>query len=44
MVTAFTCGAIGVVLVEVSWWVTGRVHGEHRRLFAASEDLLPGVH
>ncbi|KOS55991.1 HAD-IC family P-type ATPase [Rhodococcus rhodochrous] len=44
MVTAFTCGAIGVVLVEVSWWVTGRIHGEHRRLFAASEDLLPGEH
>ncbi|MEE2031477.1 HAD-IC family P-type ATPase [Rhodococcus chondri] len=41
---ALTCGAIGVVLVEISWWVTGRLHGEHRRLFAAPEDLLPGEH
>ncbi|MEE2061637.1 HAD-IC family P-type ATPase [Rhodococcus artemisiae] len=41
---AVTCGAIGVVLVEVIWWVSGRLHGEHRRLFAAPDDLLPGVH
>ncbi|WP_420751363.1 HAD-IC family P-type ATPase [Rhodococcus sp. O3] len=41
---AFVCGAVGVFLVEVSWWVTGRLHGEHRRLFAAPDDLLPGVH
>lgn len=36
---AFTCGLIGMVLVEVSWWVTGRIHGERRRLFASREDL-----
>ncbi|NLV79136.1 MAG: cation-translocating P-type ATPase [Rhodococcus sp.] len=42
-ITAFTCGAIGVVLVEIAWWVTGRLHGEHRRLFASSDDL-PGEH
>ncbi|MBM7457981.1 HAD-IC family P-type ATPase [Rhodococcus coprophilus] len=36
---AFTCGAIGMVLVEVSWWVTGRIHGERRRVFASREDL-----
>ncbi|QBJ97422.1 HAD family hydrolase [Rhodococcus sp. ABRD24] len=41
--TALVCGLVGVVLVEVGWWVTGRIHGEHRRLFASSEDL-PGVH
>lgn len=42
---AFVCGAVGVFLVEVSWWVTGRLHGgEQRRLFAAPDDLLPGVH
>ncbi|UGQ60290.1 HAD-IC family P-type ATPase [Rhodococcus pyridinivorans] len=41
---AVTCGLIGVVLVEALWWVSGRLHGEHRRLFAASGDLLPGVH
>lgn len=40
---AFAIGLVGVVLVEVAWWVTGRIHGEHRRLFASSEDL-PGVH
>ncbi|WP_228525418.1 HAD-IC family P-type ATPase [Rhodococcus rhodochrous] len=41
---AVTCGLIGVVLVEALWWVSGRLHGERRRLFAAHEDLLPGVH
>jgi cation-transporting ATPase E len=41
---AVTCGLIGVVLVEALWWVSGRLHGEHRRLFAAPDDLLPGVH
>ena len=39
---AFTCGAIGVLLVEACWWVTGRIHGERRRLFASREDL-PGA-
>ncbi|WP_443208647.1 HAD-IC family P-type ATPase [Rhodococcus rhodochrous] len=41
---AVTCGLIGVVLVEALWWVSGRLHGERRRLFAAHDDLLPGVH
>lgn len=41
---AVTCGAIGVFLVEVVWWVSGRLHGERRRLFAAPDDLMPGVH
>ncbi|MDH6280920.1 HAD-IC family P-type ATPase [Prescottella agglutinans] len=40
---AFLIGAVGIVLVEIAWWVTGRIHGEHRRLFASSDDL-PGVH
>ncbi|MFM1724083.1 MULTISPECIES: HAD-IC family P-type ATPase [Rhodococcus] len=40
---ALVIGLVGVVLVEIAWWVTGRIHGEHRRLFASSEDL-PGVH
>ncbi|MFD3810398.1 HAD-IC family P-type ATPase [Rhodococcus sp. NPDC058639] len=39
---AFTCGAIGVLLVEACWWITGRIHGERRRLFASREDL-PGA-
>jgi cation-transporting ATPase E len=33
--TALVCGAIGIVLVEVAWMVTGRIYGERRRLFAA---------
>ncbi|MEV0947828.1 cation-translocating P-type ATPase [Rhodococcus sp. NPDC049939] len=41
--SAVVCGLVGVVLVEIGWWVTGRVHGERRRLFASSADL-PGVH
>jgi cation-transporting ATPase E len=32
---AFVCGAVGIVLVEVCWTVTGRLLGEPRRLFAA---------
>lgn len=39
---ALLIGLVGVVLVEIAWWVTGRIHGEHRRLFASSDDL-PGV-
>ena len=31
---AFICGGVGIVLVEVSWTVTGRMLGEPRRLFA----------
>ncbi len=41
--SALVCGLVGVVFVEIGWWVTGRLHGEHRRLFAVPEDL-PGVH
>ncbi|WP_072691235.1 HAD-IC family P-type ATPase [Rhodococcus marinonascens] len=41
--SALACGLVGVILVEIGWWVTGRMHGEHRRLFAAPGDL-PGVH
>jgi cation-transporting ATPase E len=33
--SAFACGAVGIVLVEVAWTVTGRLYGERRRLFAA---------
>jgi cation-transporting ATPase E len=32
--TALVCGAVGIVLVEVAWWVSGAIHGEQRRLFA----------
>jgi cation-transporting ATPase E len=31
---ALICGGVGIVLVEVSWTVTGRMLGEPRRLFA----------
>ncbi|OYD68446.1 HAD-IC family P-type ATPase [Rhodococcus sp. OK302] len=40
---AITMGAVGVVLVEVSWWVSARLHGEKRKLFTTPEDL-PGEH
>ncbi|MDR7171533.1 cation-transporting ATPase E [Nocardia kruczakiae] len=30
---AFACGAVGIVLVEVAWWVTAMVTGEQRHLF-----------
>ncbi|NKY86247.1 cation-translocating P-type ATPase [Nocardia veterana] len=33
---AFVCGAIGIVLVEVAWWVTAMVTGEQRHLFPDS--------
>jgi cation-transporting ATPase E len=33
--TAFICGAVGIVLVEIAWSVTGHLSGEPRRLFAA---------
>ncbi|MFD4181665.1 HAD-IC family P-type ATPase [Rhodococcus sp. NPDC058514] len=32
--TALVCGAVGIVLVEASWWISGAIHGEKRRLFA----------
>ncbi len=35
--TAFVCGGVGIVLVEVGWWVSGRLHGEQRRLFSLPE-------
>lgn len=41
--TAFVCGAVGIVLVEVGWWVSGRLHGEKRRLFSLPESpAAPG--
>ena len=40
---AITAGAVGVFLVEVSWWVSARIHGETRKLFATPDDL-PGEH
>ncbi|MBT2265756.1 cation-translocating P-type ATPase [Rhodococcus erythropolis] len=40
---AITLGAIGVVLVELSWWVSARLHGEKRKMFATPDDL-PGEH
>ena len=36
--SALVCGAIGIVLVEVAWLVTGRLYGERHRLFA--QDFL----
>ncbi|AQA25047.1 cation transporting ATPase, family protein [Rhodococcus sp. MTM3W5.2] len=35
--TALVCGAVGIVLVEAAWWVSGAIHGEKRRLFAAPD-------
>ncbi|EME22977.1 HAD-IC family P-type ATPase [Rhodococcus triatomae] len=32
--TAFVCGGVGIVLVELGWWVSGRLHGEKRQLFS----------
>ena len=37
LTTAVICGGIGVVLVEIGWWASGRLHGEQRRLFALPE-------
>ncbi|HET9547184.1 MAG TPA: HAD-IC family P-type ATPase [Desertimonas sp.] len=33
--SAFVCGAVGIVLVELAWMVTGRLSGERRPMFAA---------
>ncbi|PPJ21735.1 magnesium-transporting ATPase [Nocardia nova] len=33
---AFACGAVGIVLVEVAWWITATVTGEQRHLFPDS--------
>ncbi|MFF0818596.1 HAD-IC family P-type ATPase [Rhodococcus sp. NPDC003318] len=35
--TAFVCGGIGIAAVEIGWWVSGRLHGEKRRLFSLPE-------
>lgn len=35
--TAVVCGAVGIVLVELGWWVSGRLHGEKRRVFSLPE-------
>ncbi|WP_020671380.1 HAD-IC family P-type ATPase [Amycolatopsis nigrescens] len=31
---AFACGAVGIVLVELAWWVSGWLRGEKRSLVA----------
>ncbi|WP_249353331.1 HAD-IC family P-type ATPase [Rhodococcus sp. Q] len=36
--TAFVCGGVGIVLVELGWWVSGRLHGEKRQLFSLPEE------
>ncbi|MGA4789669.1 cation-translocating P-type ATPase [Nocardia sp. AB354] len=38
---AFACGAVGIVLVEVAWWVTAMVTGEQRHLFPDSPGRKP---
>ncbi|NLU82491.1 HAD-IC family P-type ATPase [Rhodococcus sp. HNM0569] len=38
-ISAVVCGLVGIVLVEVGWWISGRLHGERRALFAASSDF-----
>ncbi|MET4428924.1 MULTISPECIES: cation-translocating P-type ATPase [unclassified Mycolicibacterium] len=35
--TALVIGAVGAVLIEVTWWVQGRLLGEQRRLWKAPE-------
>ncbi|MFF0455175.1 cation-translocating P-type ATPase [Nocardia africana] len=38
---AFACGAVGIVLVEVAWWITAMVTGEQRHLFPDSPGRKP---
>ncbi|MCC3314588.1 cation-translocating P-type ATPase [Nocardia africana] len=38
---AFACGAVGIVLVEVAWWITAVVAGEQRHLFPDSPGRKP---
>lgn len=33
---AFGCGAVGIVLVEVAWWVSAALRGESRKLVPAA--------
>ncbi|WP_028477565.1 cation-translocating P-type ATPase [Nocardia sp. CNY236] len=33
---AVACGAVGIVLVELAWWVSAAVHGDTRRLLPSS--------
>ncbi|WP_051164503.1 HAD-IC family P-type ATPase [Nocardia testacea] len=35
-VAAFVCGAVGIVLVEVAWWVQASVRGESHKLIPAA--------
>jgi cation-transporting ATPase E len=35
--TALVIGAVGAVLIEVIWWVEGRILGERRRLWRTSD-------
>ncbi|WP_036500403.1 cation-translocating P-type ATPase [Nocardia aobensis] len=41
---AFACGAVGIVLVEVAWWITAMVTGEQRHLFPDSPGRKPLGH
>ncbi|WP_062999036.1 cation-translocating P-type ATPase [Nocardia mikamii] len=41
---AFACGAVGIVLVEVAWWITAMVTGEQRHLFPDSPGRKPVGH
>ncbi|MBF6245978.1 MULTISPECIES: cation-translocating P-type ATPase [Nocardia] len=41
---AFACGAVGIVLVEVAWWITATVTGEQRHLFPDSPGRKPLGH
>ncbi|MBF4997529.1 HAD-IC family P-type ATPase [Nocardia sp. BSTN01] len=41
---AFACGAVGVVLVELAWWITAMVTGEQRHLFPDSPGRKPVGH
>ncbi|PXX62341.1 cation-transporting ATPase E [Nocardia tenerifensis] len=38
---AFVCGAVGIVLVEVAWWVSATLLGEKRQLFPTPNDAAP---
>lgn len=34
MLTAYICGAVGMVCIEAMWWIRGRLLGEHPHLIA----------
>lgn len=35
--TAIVCGGVGIVLVELGWWVSGLLSGDKRRVFSLPE-------